>query len=161
MYKHSIFGFTLIELLVVISIIGILATVGLNTFPATQSQARNSQRKSDLNQYRAGLESYANLPVNTGRYPGGGDGSGNMNAATLCNNVLKAQNLMSACPEDPKVSSQGAYRYSNDGISTLATKYVLWGKLEVSNDYWVICSDGRIGVKSSSGFSVTNGNCPL
>lgn len=42
-------GFTLIELMVAISIVAILATVGLVVFSNTQIQARNSRRTQDIN----------------------------------------------------------------------------------------------------------------
>jgi len=45
-------GFTLIELLVVISIIGILASLTLVSYTGAQKQTRDTQRRSDLNQYR-------------------------------------------------------------------------------------------------------------
>lgn len=51
-------GFTLIELLVVISIIAILSTVGLTIFSGTQSKARDSIRKKDLNTLATALEIY-------------------------------------------------------------------------------------------------------
>lgn len=41
-------GFTLIELLVVISIIAILATIGIAVFSGAQAQARDARRKADL-----------------------------------------------------------------------------------------------------------------
>ena len=41
-------GFTLIELLVVISIIAILAVVGITLFSGAQNKARDARRKSDI-----------------------------------------------------------------------------------------------------------------
>lgn len=41
-------GFTLIELLVVISIIAILATIGIAVFSGAQAQARDARRRADL-----------------------------------------------------------------------------------------------------------------
>ena len=45
-------AFTLIELLVVISIIGILAAMVTVSFTASQRQARDAAKKSDLKQYQ-------------------------------------------------------------------------------------------------------------
>ncbi|MEX1113597.1 MAG: prepilin-type N-terminal cleavage/methylation domain-containing protein [Patescibacteria group bacterium] len=51
-------GFTLIELLVVIAIIGILAALILAALNSAQKGARDSERKSDLNQYKTALAQY-------------------------------------------------------------------------------------------------------
>lgn len=50
-------GFTLIELMVAISIVAILATVGLVVFSNTQIQARNSRRTQDIAAIAGALES--------------------------------------------------------------------------------------------------------
>ena len=60
-------GFTLIELLVVISIIGVLAGMSLVSYSTAQKQARDTERRSDLAQYRNGLANYA--ANNSGLYP--------------------------------------------------------------------------------------------
>jgi len=51
-------GFTLIELLVVITIIGLLATVGLSSYTQAQRRARDARRQSDINTLRNALEIY-------------------------------------------------------------------------------------------------------
>lgn len=51
--KH---GFTLIELLVVISIIGILASLGLASYGKAQEKSRDSRRKTDLDAMKKALE---------------------------------------------------------------------------------------------------------
>jgi type II secretion system protein G len=57
--KFRIFGgFTLVELLVAITILGVLATVGLSTFTSAQARGRDTQRKSDLKQIVTALELY-------------------------------------------------------------------------------------------------------
>lgn len=149
----------MIELLVVISIIGILASIGLVSFSGAQKQARDSQRKSDLKQYQSALEIFANK--NNGLFTSRTDASGAIASSTLCNDLG-----LTSCPEDPRNTEDATfvYRYQSNGTGAAtvdATIYVLWGKLENTTDYWVNCSDGRIGTKPQSGFSVSGGNCPL
>jgi len=52
------FGFTLIELLVAISILAILATIGLSVYPSVQKSARDARRKDDLRSIKIALELY-------------------------------------------------------------------------------------------------------
>ena len=54
-------GFTLIELLVVISIIGLLASVVLVSFPTTTKKMRDSIRKQDIHQIMVALEIYYSI----------------------------------------------------------------------------------------------------
>lgn len=152
-------GFTLIELLVVISLIGILAALALVSFTGAQKQAKDTQRKSDLKQYQTALENFANK--NSGFYPARNDGNGVSFVSIVCPLIS-----LTGCTEDPKNSSDAtfSYRYQSDvaadGTIT-ATQYVLWAKLENSANYWVNCSDGKVGTKTQTGFSVSGGNCPL
>lgn len=159
--RNKVKGFTLIELIVVMAIIAVLATLGINAYPQAQRQARDSQRKSDLSQYRSGIEAYANQ--NGSLFPGGAAGSGGINAASLCT-ISGWSAFMSSCPEDPKNSSDSTYqyKYSGDGAAVLSTKYVLWAKMESfsATTYWVVCSNGQVG-KATSGVPVTGGGCPI
>ncbi|KKW03189.1 MAG: Pilin domain protein [Candidatus Beckwithbacteria bacterium GW2011_GWC2_49_11] len=66
-------GFTLIELLVSITIIGILASIGLGTFQNSQKKSRDTRRKNDLKQVSLALEAYLN---DKGQYPGDNSDSG-------------------------------------------------------------------------------------
>lgn len=153
-------GFTLIELLVVISIIGILAAMAMVSFTGPQRQARDSARKSDLRQYSTLLEEYAN--INSSLYPQRPDSSGVRASVTLCSDLSQT-----GCSEDQKYVSDNTftYKYQTDGSTSngaaTATKYVLWGKLENSTDYWVVCSTGKVGAKAQSGFAVSGGTCPI
>ncbi|MEJ2347572.1 MAG: type II secretion system protein [Patescibacteria group bacterium] len=152
-------GFTLIELLVVISLIGILASLALVSYTGTQKQARDSERKSDLRQYQNAVELFANK--NNGIYVSRTSSGGVVASTTLCTDLS-----LTSCPEDPRFDQDNTfvYRYQSngtDGGNVDATQYVLWGKLENTTDYWVVCSDGKVGAKAQSGFSVSGGSCPL
>ncbi len=58
MHKFKQKGFTMIELLVVISIIGLLASIVLVSFPGAMKSARDARRKSDISQIKTALEVY-------------------------------------------------------------------------------------------------------
>lgn len=59
-------GFTIIELLIVIAIIGILALLVLNNFQGAQAKARDTQRRTDINNVHGKLEEFYN---ENGGYP--------------------------------------------------------------------------------------------
>ena len=150
-------AFTMIELLVVISIIGILAAVSLVSFTGAQKQARDAGRKSDLKQYRDSFELFANK--NSGLFPSRTTASGERASTTLC-----ADLGLTTCSEDPRFSDDPAqvYLYQTDGAGSGdigATSYVLWAKLEGKSEYFVICSNGKVG--SLATVSVSGGICTL
>lgn len=78
--KRRLFrGFTVVELLMVISIIGILVSIALVVYPGYQQRARDAERRSDVTQIAAALNTYA-LQNNTYIETGSGcgkDGNGN------------------------------------------------------------------------------------
>ncbi|OGM30228.1 hypothetical protein A2630_03325 [Candidatus Woesebacteria bacterium RIFCSPHIGHO2_01_FULL_44_10] len=153
-------GFTLVELLVVISIIGVLASLVLISFTGSQKQARDTGRKSDLKQYQAALENYAN--INRGLYPSRSTATGVPAETTLCTDLG-----MTGCSRDPRQTQDATfnYRYQSDGSGSgaaSATTYVLWGKLENTSQYWVICSEGKVGTRPQAGWTNPSmGGCPL
>lgn len=57
-FRSSFRGFTLIELLVAISILAVVAAIGLTTFTQAQKVARDSKRKQDLRSIAVALEVY-------------------------------------------------------------------------------------------------------
>ncbi|HKC04340.1 MAG TPA: type II secretion system protein [Patescibacteria group bacterium] len=150
-------GFTLIELLVVISIIGILAAISLVSFTTSQRQAKDTQRKSDLSQYRTALETYA--LKNSSLYPASNSA---INTTSLCG----ASYLnMSSCPVDPK-NPTTIYQYCSSGSSSggaaTATDFVLWAYLEnTQSTYWIVCSDGRSGTSTIAPTCGASFNCKI
>lgn len=146
-------GFTLIELLVVISIIGVLAALSLISFTGSQKQARDTQRKSDLKQYQTALEGYANK--SNGFYPSRSNLTISSTSTTLCTDMG-----LTGCPVDPKDPTL-TYKYWSDGGGTgsaTGTLYVLWGTLENTTGYWVVCSSGKVGLSASAPSSSA---CPI
>jgi prepilin-type N-terminal cleavage/methylation domain-containing protein len=126
-------GFTLIELLVVISIIGILVSLTLVSYTGAQKQARDTQRRSDLNQYRNAVENYASS--NNGLYPL------SLNAIDdLCDDYLLSE-YIGSCPVDP-ITTQPAYGFYS---SASGDAYVIYAKLETDSGYWEVCSIGKSG----------------
>jgi len=51
-------GFSLIELLVVITILGVLAAIGLTSYRTANMKARDSRRQADIQAIRSALEVY-------------------------------------------------------------------------------------------------------
>jgi len=124
-------GFTLIELLVVISIIGILASLTLVSYTGAQKQTRDTQRRSDLSQYRNALETYAS--TNNGVYP---IHAGEYDVAGFCGGGELAK-IISTCPTDPITTNK--YYYLSDATGE---KYILYADLETAG-WWYVCSTGK------------------
>jgi len=64
----KILGFTLVELLIVMAILGILATLMMGGYRASQMRGRDTARKSDLKQLSNSLELFYS---DYGKYPAG------------------------------------------------------------------------------------------
>ena len=66
-------GFTIVELIITITIMGILLTLAVVNVNSTQIQARDTERKVDIESIANALEGYyltgADGSVNLGRYP--------------------------------------------------------------------------------------------
>jgi type IV pilus assembly protein PilA len=108
-------GFTLIELLVVIAIIGILAALILAALNSAQKGARDSQRKSDMNQYKTALAQYK---ADQGSYPAQAAAT----AMTSTNAPYSAlsPNYMAAFLSDPTSGSSYYYIGSSSQFGVCA-----------------------------------------
>lgn len=131
-------GFTLIELLVVMVVIGILAGLTLTGFAAAKKNARDATRKSDINQYRNGLEEYA--VTHNGLFPVYGDVT---QVTVVCATDL-SEFLQGCTLDDPLAASGKHYYYQSNG-----TDYVLYADLETAG-WWYACSGGAIGIRSQT-----------
>jgi len=141
-------GFSLIELLIVITILGVLSAFVTVGFTASQRKGRDANRKSDLSQYRSALESYANR--RNGLYP---VHTSSVAANSLCG--AADLNLGITCPVDPRSGTAPyEYRYVSDAAGA---KYVLYEYLEVSSNYFAMCSTGTTLTQAGV---PTIGNCP-
>lgn len=123
-------GFTLVELLVVISIIAILAVVGITVFSGVQKNARDAKRRGDLHAISLALEQYKQ---STGVYPMPSDGAWSSHAGWTLS-AFGLTNYMQSLPVDPQnvdlggcesVANCHLYRYCSDG-----TFFVLMVNLE-------------------------------
>ncbi len=130
--KSQNYGFTLIELLVVISIIGILASLTLVSYTGAQKQTRDTQRRSDLSQYRNALETYAS--ANNGVYP---VHTTEYDVANFCSGGGELSKFISTCPADPITTNK--YYYLSDANGE---KYILYADLETAG-WWYVCSTGK------------------
>jgi len=141
--KRSAPGFTLVELLVVISIMAIMAVIGITVFSGVQKTARDAKRKEDLLAIAIALEQYK---AQNGYYPPISAMQGW--CATICNtdnaavkNAL-APIFANGVPCDPTRSgSTGDYYYNHiygvsDGFEVLAS---LEGQTQGTVDTWSSC----------------------
>lgn len=144
----KILGFTLVELLIVVSILAVITVLVSPMLYTGLKEGRDSRRKEEIKQYRTALENYAT--ANSAVYPMRATSA--VGAATLCNDAQFSK-FASSCPDDSKY----AYQYLSDSNGL---KWILWGKLERSGNYWILCSDGKSGEKLDTDFMNLGGSCP-
>lgn len=153
-------GFTLVELLVVMSLIGVLAALGVGSFRTAQVRGRDAQRKSDLKQIANALELFY---TDHGRYP---SASGSSIAGCAYNPTTA---IGVACvwgsstftdgktvyfktmPADP--ASSGSYSYEIVPLSS-NQKFKLYATLENTEDQDCLNND----CSTSPNFAVTSAN---
>jgi general secretion pathway protein G len=169
MYKYSLAskknffsgGFTLIEILVVMVIIGILATIGSNSFRSSQLKSRDAKRKADLRHIAESLEAYYN---DVGRYPEDGEFNNDLvNGNPFVNPTSISTIYMVNLPKDPGKNDTQYFYMSRDGNS-----YQLYALLEneedrdikrdVVDDEPLFYDDTSCGANSRCNFGISSSN---
>lgn len=153
-------GFTLVELLVVISILGVLAGLVISNVQGIRERARDSQRKSDLQQIKEALRMYKN---DFGTYPVGdpvddytieGCGSGGVSICFWGNKFMTTTNTVyiSPLPNDPSntATSPRCYFYVSGGSSP-RDNFALYAVLENASDPDSAKSVTKCGVAINDG----------
>lgn len=94
-------GFTLIELLVVITIMGVLAAIGLSSYRVASQKARDSRRQADIQSIRSSLEVFKSDSVD-GLYPSSGEYNNTDFGPYFSNGKIPSDPNLSAVTEDYK-----------------------------------------------------------
>ncbi len=116
-------GFTLVEILVVVTIIAILAGIGINSYISLSRQTRDSRRRADLENLRSALEMYRS---ENNYYP-------------FALSTLVPDKYVNAEPIDPKSGANYVYCPS-PGVPGNQTNYDLCASLEQTNTTATCCS---------------------
>lgn len=137
-------GFTLIEILVVITIITLLATVGISSYTTLTRQSFDSRRKADLEEVRAALEMYKS---NNGVYP---------TAAEIVQGSIfedaSGKVYLQKVPKDPK---SGTIEYDFSNIDSVTSTYTLGAYLENADSGFDTCGDCGVDVEKLCNYCLT------
>lgn len=111
-------GFTVVELIITITIMGILLTLAVVNLTATQANARDNERKSDVEALALNLENYYNNQdpnnfMSGGTYPG----VGYMNDAEI-KTIMPDINMKSAYAPDTDENGPISVRPATTAVTT-------------------------------------------
>lgn len=150
-------GFTLLELLVVISIIGLLATVIINSVNVARQKARDAERIKTVQEIRKAIELYFSdfgyypplltTPANVGRTLGtvvcpGLGGATIIGDAGWCDLMTAIAPYYKHGAKDPLNTITGSYLYWYDADGTRPDYYSLMAVLENSASEALATNDG-------------------
>lgn len=128
-------GFTLVELMIVITVIAILATIGVMSFTRVQMQARDTRRKADVRSIETALQAYY---TEIGTYP-----------ATV---AALVPTYVPVAPVPPKGAGQTSYTYNTD----TNTKYAVCAVMETqgtTNTIW------KVSASNPGGYATNDSAC--
>ena len=107
-------GFTLIEIMVVILILGLLATIVVQSLRGATDKAKRVKAQADIAEIKTGLDRYY---LDAGSYPTSDQGLASLVAAPSGGNVpanYESGGYLQSIPKDPWGN---AYFYQSDGNS--------------------------------------------
>jgi type II secretion system protein G len=164
-------GFTLIEIIIVISIIGLIATIGMSSYSILNKNARDARRKADLEQVRSALELYRS---NNGTYPTTNSawyGTCTAGWATVTSDYvpnLVADGYIQKLPQDPRNGQSFSpcndggmvcYTYISNGIDF---KLIAVCGAEIppnsNDDYY---DPGAGGIRKTHSYQISSSNTSL
>ena len=167
-YKEA---FTLVEIIIVISIIALIATIGIGSYSALNKNARNARRKTDLEQVRSALELYKS---NNGVYPttgGGWYGTCTAGWATVTSDYVPnivTDGYIQKLPQDPRNGqsfspcndgSMVCYTYRSDGKDFKLIAVCGAETTPNSNDQYY--DPGAGGIRSNTSYQISSSNTSL
>lgn len=170
-------GFTLIEIMVAITIMAILATVGMTTYNQSQLRARDAKRKQDLRAVATALElfyqTYKRFPCSGNGWVNSSLGSWitDLQDATYCaagTGTTLAPRFISQVPKDPLSNTGSGYQantfgygYNSNPTNPYGTcsgtgYYILAAQLENPNDSESIRNNSSLTVCGKSNTVLQN-----
>ena len=124
--SSHIAGFSLLEILVAITIMMVIAAIGVVSYTTVSRNARNSRRVSDLEQMRQALEMYRS---DNGFYPV----EGNNESVATVGTVLITGGYLQKVPVDPKGTAY-TYEVAVGDVATQGVQYCVSATLEGTVD---------------------------
>ena len=124
-------GFTFIEILIVVSIIGILASIGMVSYASASKKSRDGKRKADMEQVRAALEMYR---VDNDGYPV----SGSVVPGESLEDYLDSVPHDPRCPDGSCVPGFDDYSYSSCASAPCYDYEFCADKLEITEEPYCV-----------------------
>lgn len=117
-------GFTLIELMVAISVIAIMAAIGLVAYSRVQANARDARRRQDVEAIVQALQVYGQN--NNGLLPAGV--TAGYVQTRLATTLVPG--YMNSLPEDPQCTTAGSVPCYYYGLDSGGTKFGIFARME-------------------------------